>query len=960
MNLLRNVLYIFFLMVFSNCTAWPSLVALVFSPSSKGGSCIVCLLGIGGGNSPTANANSTPPTSTPTNTNPVTTTPTANPASNVNGDDYAISPATQTIQVGGTQFFVLNKISNNTTIDSGVTWTTSASSIATIASNGLVTGIAASATPVTITAKFSGIEKTATLTVNGDTTPPVVDSVSSVTSTSVRVVFSKEMNSQASVAGNYRITTVPTGTCSSNSNFTTSASALAVSAVTKIANNTYDLTIAAQTTGTLYTLLVNKALVQDVAAPANALGCPNNSDFIGNEVLKVTSVSCSSTSNIIVTYSKPVKTGVDLSGSAECSSNAECIKRYKINGSASLGDISSARVLDGTVCGGLAANSSKVCLTTSLLQNGSIFSLVVANNLNGDGFDNLAFGAIRNSADTENLQAQPRDRGSFLGCGVPLVNFADGPIVVDPFTDGSDFGYLTLYSNKVHIGPNKNGNSVTRFNADGSNPGLVTFSFGKDTTGDTTPANATLANGRTSRNTAAAPFYTIGKSGCTSNSNDPNAGCGPDNQDGRGFISSGTVNGTEYMFLSGYHSAGDNDYLYFSSDQDSNFNFNYLDNSYIFNSCAALAPGTSKNIGTDSIHIFNDRIFWGMPGDGQYRPYGIKINTALAGNTDVACDGTYTETQFLNFQWGQGFGNWYNYTATRVSATASADPLRASPDMIGGVFQNFNSRLYFANSGSISYNNTGVGVQCVSGSTYSAGACEQTGGLARSINNNPKACAEANNCPEWVNISPSDSKYKQFFSIGLPTSGVTTSPIPAQKPIPSIASFNSNLYAIRNACRTVLWTETNPVSCLFDAVCSNDPYCASGDERPQLWKCNPATTGSATECDSGDWSLVADNGAGFTNFGDTNNKQITMLQANGTYLYLGFDNPNGIKVYRTNIANPVSSNDFSQIGGDGFGNTTTNRQIFSTLSIQNGSIYFVYASIGQNAVPVRVHRQQNN
>ena len=132
-------------------------------------------------------------------------------------------------------------------------------------------------------------------------------------------------------------------------------------------------------------------------------------------------------------------------------------------------------------------------------------------------------------------------------------------------------------------------------------------------------------------------------------------------------------------------------------------------------------------------------------------------------------------------------------------------------------------------------------------------------------------------------------------------------------------------------------------------------------EIPQLWKCVPTLSGSATECDADDWSLVAQNGTtGKTNFGDANNTKVTMLSANGDYLYVGFDNATtGIEVWRTNVANPSSEGDFSQIGGDGFGAGTAITEVYSHVSLQSGSIYYLYLSVGKNSIPVRVHRQQN-
>jgi hypothetical protein len=936
---------------FSNCVAWPSLTAFFFPKNKKDSACIFCLALLG----------NKPATNNPIQPQPVIPPPVV-PVSNLEAT-YIISPLNQTITIGQNQAFNITNSVTNATVTTGVTWTSETTTIATINSSGLANGLAIGTT--VIKATIGQTEVTTNLTVIADNIAPFVTSVSSITPTSIRVVFSEGISGGTTIA-NYKIalSSAVTGTCALNTNFTGTTINLPITAVTQIDSMTYDLTLGTpQSNGILYTLLVNKTTVSDLASPSNPLTCPNNSDFIGNEVLKVSSVACSSTSNILISFSKPVKTGINAANSAECNSNLECSNRYKISGVTDLGDLLSARVLDGVVCGGLAANPSKVCLTTSLLQNGAIYSIITANNTNGDGFDNSGWGAIQASSNNENLQSNPKDRGSFLGCGIPSVNFVDGPIIVDPFTDGSDFGYLTTYANKVYIGPNKTGNAASRFNADGSSPQGISFSFEKDITGAASNMSATTSAGRQSKNTAAAPFFSIGGVGCTANSNTI-TGCGPDNQDGRGLLVSGFLNGSEYMFISGYTSAAagnNNDYLYFSTDLDTNLSFKHMDTSRVFDQCPVASPNVTQNLGTDSIEIFNNRIFWSVPGNGPNRPFVVKLNpiSPLVSSVDIDCDTSGNESHFLNARWIPGFGNQYNVASNPAPQTVHgpAEPLRASSDQLGGTVQSFNDRLYMMNSGSIRYN--GTGSACVNGSSYSAGVCEQTGGFTRSINNSPKTCASDSSCPEWVNITPTDTNYKQFFTIGLPTALISIAPIPAQKPIPRIESFNGNLYAIRNACSTVL-LDLFTSSCNYGSICTNDTYCPAGNERPQLWKCNPATTGSATECDAGDWSLVANNGSGYTNFGDANNKQITMLQPNGNYLYIGFDNPLGIKVYRTALNNPISEGDFSQIGGDGFGNPLTNKQIYSTISIQNGTIFFAYSSIGQNSNPVRVHRQQNN
>lgn len=239
---------------------------------------------------------------------------------------------------------------------------------------------------------------------------------------------------------------------------------------------------------------------------------------------------------MILNFSKAPKSGNNISGSAECTGSTECASRYKITGASDLGTINSAKMLDGIVCNGATADSAKVCVVHNLVQTGAQYTVIAADSVDGDGFDNASWGSIRNSLDTENLQSSPRDRASFLGCGTSPVNFADGPISIDP--NSSTFGYLMDFNSKIYSGPNNSGNGALRFAYDGSVPESVQFSFEKNTTAqDGDPTNVSLNTASSRENSIAIPPYvTLGHSGCTSNNGTLSLGCGPDNESGRGVL----------------------------------------------------------------------------------------------------------------------------------------------------------------------------------------------------------------------------------------------------------------------------------------------------------------------------------------------------------------------------------------------------------------------------------------
>lgn len=318
---------------------------------------------------------------------------------------------------------------------------------------------------------------------------------------------------------------------------------------------------------------------------------------------------------MIVSFSKPLYDGKDISKSVECSNPSQCASRYKFAGVSSLGKITSAKVLDGTVCGGEPADSSKVCLTHTLFQSGGQYTVIAANHLDGDGFDNGTWGAIRDSSDRENLQSSPKDRTNFIGCGDSPVNFTDGPVATNPFGDDSTFGSLTDYNNQIYLGPNTNGNQAIRFHYNGASPESIYFTFTKDRTDIGKIMNVSFAdnpkNPQVALNSAssrdggiAVPNYvTIGHTGCVPGSADITTGCGPDNENGRGVFATGTLGETPHMFIAGSKSSGGFDYLYYSSDTDIGLDFKYIDMGTITGGATA---------GTSSIAVFDNRVYIGF------------------------------------------------------------------------------------------------------------------------------------------------------------------------------------------------------------------------------------------------------------------------------------------------------------------------------------------------------------
>ncbi|EMK18216.1 beta strand repeat-containing protein [Leptospira kirschneri] len=837
-----------------------------------------------------------------------------------------------------------------------VTWTSSDTTLGTISNafgiEGRATGIAAGA--ITITATLGSISGNTSLTIIFlDTIAPTITNVVALTPTTLRITYSENVNeTQAKTAANYKLalTSSVTGSCSDNSNFTSTSSVITVSSVSG-SGSVFVLTLgSSQTSNAPYTILVNKSGIQDLSTTPNNLGCANYGDFLGQEQIKIVSASCANSNSVILNFSKAPKSGNNVAGSAECTGSAECSNRYKISGASDLGTINSVKVLDGIICNGATADSAKVCVIHNLVQTGAQYTIITADSVDGDGFDNSSWGSIRNSLDTENLQSSPRDRASFLGCGTSPVNFADGPISIDP--NSSTFGYLIDFNSKIYSGPNNSGNGALRFAYDGSVPESVQFSFEKDTTAQDGDATNVSSNSASSRENSISvpPYVTLGHSGCTTNNGTLSLGCGPDNENGRGVFATGILSSVSYLFVAGAKTVADGlgqylfDYLYYSADTSTNTSFKYIDLGSITGTLTA---------GTSSLTVLNNRVFAGFAkssndGIGLFGglnapDFGfVTFNSADSGtgfctpgsNCD-AFDGTKGKRiriDFLPYFGGPSTG--------LLGINNNAHPNWAYYIGVDSMFV-FKNRIYAANGG--------------------LHAVGHNGSIIRSTTADPTAaCTGPDSCSNWVEIGPRtntkwhNSPTNNWFSLEL---NQFYNLIPGDKAFAQFAEFNNNLYVTRTICiqssqATGIRTNPGTVTGCTDGTTTN--------RRAQLWKCDPTISGNTSECDAADWSVVGDDGTGITNMGDSTNRTITMVMKNGSYLYIGYDNPNGIRIYRTNVANPGSSSaSWSQIAGNGLTDATNVQQIYSAVSVPSGSINYIYVSAGKSNVSVRTYRQQN-
>ena len=220
------------------------------------------------------------------------------------------------------------------------------------------------------------------------------------------------------------------------------------------------------------------------------------------------------------------------------------------------------------------------------------------------------------------------------------------------------------------------------------------------------------------------------------------------------------------------------------------------------------------------------------------------------------------------------------------------------------------------------------------GSLYAA----NNGGIARSVGS-PTPCA-APGCSNWVDATPSAAAWGAKTAV-LPDNVTQGAIDPSQRAVPAMVSFGGRIFAARNT-----------------------------QDGPQLWSCNPAIAGDSLQCDPADWTLIARNSFGdsqLTQFNDIGNWAITLLVATATHLYVGFNNPWGVQVYRTALPGAASRADFAGsmgcdasgsscagIGGSGLGANIVRLQDAQAFTFS--SLEWVYLSGAPSSGPVKVYR----
>jgi hypothetical protein len=161
---------------------------------------------------------------------------------------------------------------------------------------------------------------------------------------------------------------------------------------------------------------------------------------------------------------------------------------------------------------------------------------------------------------------------------------------------------------------------------------------------------------------------------------------------------------------------------------------------------------------------------------------------------------------------------------------------------------------------------------------------------------------------------------------------------PGRQGVPRMVVFQNRLYMARNI-----------------ALGSANTTQIKTSNGGELWTC-------ANNCTvAGNWTRVFTSSPAGSNSGIeiTNNSSISMLEVNGNYLYVGFDNmADGARVYRSNGI-PAGPGSFTELGRDATAACTNHSgntgalgklchgyQILSSAAISKGSDDYLYLTVG--------------
>jgi hypothetical protein len=394
----------------------------------------------------------------------------------------------------------------------------------------------------------------------------------------------------------------------------------------------------------------------------------------------------------------------------------------------------------------------------------------------------------------------------------------------------------------------------------------------------------------------------------------------PDLENAPGHFAAGAIDGVEHLFYMGTKTAESLDYFYYTTDVDNVLDWKYFDMS-------GSTGGGTKSVLSEI--VFRDRLYLGMTESGGKNPKAPRLVVALdltqqdgiSNTAEQACSLVLHSNCSLD-------GELMPYIGMSNTSPAPAKP---NPATLVGIdsMAVYDKSLYLANNG----------------------------GVIRSAIPNP--LNYLNHAAHW-DRTPALNFEAEQPSHRTDTIRLTRGSDLTRRELgyPQMAVYRNNLYVIRNACAVAAQNATYPsLSCSVDQM------------KPQLW-----------QFDGVSWTAMVQS-SGITNFGNPNNKYITMVVRNGGtdtvggVLYVGFDNDvDGIAVYKTNEDAPSTIGDWSgwkdemcsasctPIANYGLGTAGAGllTKILQGISIEFEGEDYLYVAVGDSQnIPLRVYRARD-
>lgn len=861
-----------------------------------------------------------------------------------------------------------------------VLWSSSDTSVATVSNSspnkGLLT--TAGAGSMTLSATRNGVTGTTSVTVTTDTTAPTISSVTSYANTDpvcngvddcILVNFSEAVNvSEATNAANYIVADSMSGTCAGGDNFSSSSQTadFGISSVTAISQSSYALNIDSGTSAKTYTLIADLD-IHDLAATPNAMGCPNNLNFQGQDRVPPYLLTANNTTSttIIVTFSEDMLTtggGTDdasvasnytLTENDTTTNNDSCTDRSVLSAT-KIDEKTIKLTLDGDVCA-IKYKITAASTLTDLAGN----ALTDPKYLTFTG--NEAIKVVSAEASDVNtveitfskpVLPSSAECSTISGCAV-LYQFNDtslGDITGATVGSGDRSNVVTLVHSVEQLGISYTVIVANGEDGDGFN------------NGSTSIQSTDLENVQSAPKDRAS-FVGAGDAITTFD-------------DGSYFVDP-YVDGTSFSWAFTY---GGRVYLGTNDKNNSAFRFDPNGGNSV-QVGFAFSSGSCPD--TDTFGYYTDGSYTCGVNSGPNGEQGV------VGFNSVTLTGTYTDHEALLVGPVDASGVTKGYYTTDLDTTL--DWTEVGFSVTGGANTESIQTLYGSDSSIylgfssdhgqqapiiarhvVSFTGTGAADEVISS------VASGTDMSARSVPYIGKNAGGSSNAGNIVGIdsilmfngelhvannggiasSPDQATFDTTNAYAWSSIGATGTTLelnslqklrPGEKGAPYMIEHAGRLYLARNVANTSV-SNTTP-------------------DHGELWVCDDI---DADGCESGEWTLIVD-GSAMTDLpysSGTISNTISLLIENGGYLYIGFDDPDtglggGVRVFRydTPDAHPsvasgsLSASGWTQQSTNGFG-SDANTHIFSGASITDlANNNFVYVVTGNASNPIKVYRQ---